>query len=101
MTKKKDYTEAAAWAERDDLELPVGPGTLHGEAAADFGRQVLAGALGGRPSLTALGEHSPRRQVRLPRDVSDTLDQRAREEGRTAAAIMREAIEDYLRRQPA
>jgi len=97
VTTKKDYTEAAACAEGADLELPMGPGTLHGEAAANFGRQVSAKAPGGRPSLTAPGEHSPRRQVRLPQDLSDTLDQRALEEGRTAGAIMREAIELYLR----
>ncbi len=99
----KDYAAAAAWAEHE-MVLPVDSTTaLRGEAAAAFGRGMVARAVG-RPALdpaAAAGEHSPRRQVRLPRALSDDVDQLAATQGRTAAEVMREAITDYLTRNQA
>ena len=53
----------------------------------------------GRPGLdgTAGIGRSPKRQVRLPRDLDQLLDQRAREQHRTPSELMRDAIDRYLR----
>lgn len=58
------------------------------EVRATLGRPGLSGNPGtGR---------SPKRQVRLPRDLDQLLDQRAALEHRTASEIMRDAIGQYL-----
>lgn len=45
---------------------------------------------------------SPRRQVRLPAELSQRLDDYADQQGRTASAVMREAITSFLdHRMPA
>lgn len=101
--QEKDYAAVAAWAEHE-MVLPTDSKTaLRGEAAAAFGRDLVARAVG-RPALdpaTARGEHSPRRQVRLPQTLSDDVDQLAATQGRTAAEVMRDAIADYLTRNKA
>ena len=72
MCPSKSYEAAAEWAERD-ATLPARSATaLRGDDAAEFGRSVVARALG-RPSIdpgAKPGEQAPRRQVRLPRAVS-------------------------------
>lgn len=52
----------------------------------------------GRPSLdgSAGSGRSPRRQVRLPHDLDQLLDQRAAEQHRTPSELMRDAIDRYL-----
>lgn len=52
----------------------------------------------GRPGLTGDtgAGRSPKRQVRLPRDLDQLLDQRAAELHRTPSDLMRDAIDRYL-----
>ena len=96
MSEKDFYADAAEWAERD-MVLPTNSTTaLRGDDAAAF----LARAVG-RPALdpdAARGEYSPRRQVRLPRALSDDIDELAAAQGRAASSVMREAIADYVDR---
>lgn len=93
----------AAWAEHE-MVLPVDSTTaLRGEAAAAFGRNMVARAVG-RPALdpaAAHGEHSPMRQVCLPQALSDDVDHLAAIQGRTAAEVTRYAIANYLTRNKA
>ena len=100
MSEKDFSADAAEWAERD-MVLPTNSTTaLRGDDAAAFGRGVLARAVG-RPALdpdAARGEYSPRRQVRLPRALSDDIDELAAAQGRAASSVMREAIADYVDR---
>lgn len=103
------YERLAAEVGADDWQLPTdavvtpGRGELPGrdhltpflsddemEAATRRGR--------GRPRLSASGSgHSPKRQVRLPVEVDAALVRLARDQGRTPSAVMRQAIEDYVR----
>lgn len=100
MCPSKSYEAAAEWAERD-ATLPARSATaLRGDDAAEFGRSVVARALG-RPSIdpgAKPGEQAPRRQVRLPRAVSDQIDRIAAIQGRSASDVMREAITTYVER---
>lgn len=102
MGQSKDYTAAADWAEHE-MVLPKNSGSaLVGDDAAAFGKDLLRRA--GRPSVdpaAAPGEHSPRRQVRLPKALSDDVDHLAKAQGRSAAEVMRNAIADYLSRSKA
>ena len=91
------YNALADWAESDDRELHPEQGAS-GPQSRDAARDLLRRA-GGRPSLTkaaAAGEHSPRRQVRLPKPLSDRLDALAATENRSASDLMREAITEYV-----
>jgi hypothetical protein len=66
--------------------------------AADYTVDDVRVALG-RPSLSGgpgTGR-SPKRQVRLPLELDQLLDQRMRVEQRTASEILRDALERYLR----
>lgn len=54
---------------------------------------------GGRPSVDPAaqpGEHSPRRQVRLSRSLSDRVDDLAKRDNRRPSDLMREAIAEYV-----
>ncbi|MET3642796.1 hypothetical protein ABIC73_004399 [Prescottella equi] len=97
--KKKNYDEAADWAEHE-MTLPENSKTARrGAAAAEAGRALLARAHAGRPSLDPQakpGEESPRRQVRLPLAVSEQVDALAAAQGRRAAEVMRDAITMYV-----
>lgn len=88
--------ELAAWAASDDARPRRGQTTLTGEAARAYSRDLLARA--GQQPLEPMpkGQTSPRRQVRLPGEVSARLDAFARAHDRTPSAVMREAIERYL-----
>jgi hypothetical protein len=94
---QQHYHELAEWAESDDRELHPEK-ALRGRQAAEASRELLRRA-GGRPSIDrdpdATGA-APRRQVRLPRNVSKRLDDLAAEQGRRASDIMRDAITTYL-----
>ncbi len=98
-----DYKAAAEWAE-DDMVLPMNSTTaLHGAAAAQHGRDALERALGGRPALDPAavpGQHARKRQVRLPADVDRHLDALALAQHRSASAVLRDALNDYLHRHP-
>lgn len=98
MTKtEKGYDVMADWAE-NDIRLPVESATAQrGAAAAAVGRELLQRSAG-RPRLGgASGQKaSPRRQVRLPDDISKSVDLLAAREGRKASEIMREAITEYV-----
>jgi hypothetical protein len=91
------YHELAEWAESPDRELHPEK-ALRGRQAAEASRELLRRA-GGRPSIDSDPDATgaaPRRQVRLPRNVSTRLDNCAAEQGRRASDIMRDAITTYL-----
>lgn len=94
-----DLDALTAWAESDDPADVPGT-TRHDEEAARAGKAELA--LAGRPTLGhrhATGNgRSPRRQVRLPHDLSDRLDRLARQAGKNPSMLIRDAVEDYLDR---
>ena len=58
------------------------------EVRARLGRPGLGGSVG--------SGRSPKRQVRLPHDLDQLLDQRAAEQHRTPSELMRDAIDPYL-----
>ena len=94
----KDYNDAADWAEHDMVLPKNSKSALRGHDAAAFGAEVLRRA-GGRPALdptATAGTHSPRRQVRLPQELSDQVDELATRAGTRPASIMRQAIQDYV-----
>lgn len=70
-------------------------------AAAELAEEALAGvARRGRPTLdpaAAPGERSPRVTFRVPAQTRRRLEERAREQGRPVADVVREAVEQYLR----
>lgn len=83
--------------------------TVLGRSAAESGRAMLEGvlggpsaverALGGRPPLSPdapRGHRSPVRSLRLPVELSRRLDEVAESEGRRASDIMRDALTEYL-----
>lgn len=97
MSDRTDKLEA--WAASDAFKPKADdPGVLRGDAAREFGRDLLERAGRGRPALEpmAKGETSPRRQVRLPGGLSDLVDQLAADQGRTPSDLMREAIATYV-----
>jgi hypothetical protein len=51
----------------------------------------------GRPSLTANSVESPQVKVRVPVKLKKALDKEAKRRGETASAIVREALEKYLK----
>ncbi len=53
----------------------------------------------GRPALGAPGTRAPALAVRLPTELKDELDERAKEEGRRPSELVRDAVTQYL--QPA
>lgn len=103
MATEKDYQRAADWAE-DTMKLaPHAPSSLHGTAAADFGRDLIERATAGRPSIDPAGrpgQHSPVRQVRLPAEVSNQLDALATTQHRRVSAVIRDAVTEYLSTHP-
>jgi hypothetical protein len=51
----------------------------------------------GRPSLTAKSVESPQVKVRVPVKLKRALDKEAKRRGETTSAIVREALEKYLK----
>ncbi len=99
MNTDKDYNALADWAEHD-MTLPRNSSTaLRGADAAEAGRALLERAGAGRPALdptTARGSESPKRQVRLPRPLSEQLDRIAAQQHRRPSAVMRDAVAEYI-----
>jgi hypothetical protein len=103
------YDRLSAQLEDDDFELPadalVHPGNDDGLGRAYLAPHMTAEELDaathrgrGRPRLSGTGfGHSTKRQVRLSDEVDAALVRLANEQGRTPSAVMRQAIEDYLR----
>jgi len=93
------YRDAAEWAEHD-MELPKNSTTaLRGQAAADFGRDLIERSRRGRPSIDpdkAPGEQTRVRQVRLPGTMDDNLVAFADEHHTNPSAVMRDALQEYL-----
>jgi hypothetical protein len=93
------YGDAAEWAEHD-MELPENSrSALRGQAAADFGRDLIERSRRGRPSIDpdkTPGEPTRVRQVRLPGRTDDNLAAFAAANNTNPSAVMREAIEEYL-----
>jgi len=94
----KDFDAISEWAEHD-MTLPKNStSAVRGTAAAAIGRELLERV--GRPSLdpeAEPGAESPRRQVRLPRPLSNQVNEIAERQGRKPAAVMRDAIAEYVR----
>ena len=96
MNSSNDYDKMADWAESDTVFDAQTAVTLNGDAAGEVGRAVL----GGRPNLgsESAGQGvSPRRQVRLPRDLDAKLDAYMQEHGISASEVIRRALSDFLR----
>jgi hypothetical protein len=51
----------------------------------------------GRPSLTAKNVESPQLKVRVPKKLKKALDKEAKRRGETKSAIVREALEKFLK----
>lgn len=70
------------------------------QAAAELAEEALALVRRGRPTVdpdAGPGERSPRVTFRVPAQTRRRLEQRAREQGRPVADVLREAVEQYLR----
>jgi hypothetical protein len=102
------YAAMAEWAESDAGLIPEGA-TIIRSTGDGAGRALLEAALGsaeavdraiGRPTLdgTVATGKSPTRQVRLPRDLDALLTERASAEHRKPSELMREALDQYLRK---
>lgn len=101
MIDQDHYHQLADWAESPDRDFDPDR-AVTGAAAAKAGQDLLR-KVGGRPSIdpnAPAGGHSPRRQVRLPRDISDRLDQLAANQKRSPSDVMREAISTYVTSHP-
>lgn len=102
--KNADYDELAEWAEHD-MTLPMDSATARrGDDAAAAGRALLERVGAGRPSLardTGISGESPKRQVRLPRPLSNKLDELAERQDRNPSELMREAVEEYIQKHSA
>ena len=99
MTTEKDYPAAADWAEHEMTLKPHSRTARRGAVAADYGREVVERASGGRPSIdpnAGPGQHARKRQVRLSAEIDQRLTALALAQQRSASAIMREALTDYF-----
>ncbi len=70
------------------------------KAAEELAEEALAIGRRGRPTIdpdAGPGERSPRMTFRVPAQTRRRLEQRAREQGRPVADVVREAVEQYLR----
>ena len=99
MTTEKDYQAAADWAEHEMTLKSHSRTARRGAVAADYGRETIERASGGRPSIdpnASPGEHARKRQVRLSAEIDQRLTALASAQQRSASDIMREALADYL-----
>ncbi len=81
----------------DDEDVRRPDSTRLTEQAAE---EALAIGRRGRPTIdpdAGPGERSPRMTFRVPAQTRRRLEQRAREQGRPVADVVREAVEQYLR----
>lgn len=91
-----DLAELTAWAESDG---PVDDGFILGDEE-DRRLADRTMRMAGRPALgshRATGEgRSPRRQVRLPRELNDELDRFAKQTDTTPSEVIRDAVGEYI-----
>jgi predicted transcriptional regulator len=99
MGKARDYEAAADWAEHTMTLKPKSATALRGDDAAKRGREVLAKALGGRPSIdpAALpGQHARVRQVRVSTEIDARIVALAADRNVKASDIIRDALTSYF-----
>lgn len=83
----------------EDVRRPDGS-RLTTRAAADLAEEALALVRRGRPAVdpdAGPGERSPRMTFRVPTQTRRRLEQRAIEQGRPVADVLRDAVEQYLK----
>lgn len=91
----EDYSAAADWAERD-MTLPRNSTSARrGQAAADFGRDLLAKA-GGRPPMPDDQRLAATVQVRLTVTQKRELAELADRLGVKPSALARDALHAYV-----
>lgn len=115
MRPDQHYEDAAEWADKEmDLaQLPKGAKIQRGAEAAAAGRALLEQAMGsqeldavlgrGKPKLNAgapAGTKADVRQARMPDSMIQALDALAKQRGVKSAVVIREAVAEYLERNP-
>ncbi|MBZ8176202.1 ribbon-helix-helix protein, CopG family [Corynebacterium sp. 3HC-13] len=102
-----NYEQLSRWAESDHaitaLQDTIQARGIH-YRTEESDTVLKEFAQAGRPTLghTNSGQGtSPRRQVRLPKNLSDALDRYALNHGMSASQVMREAITQFLNNQAA
>lgn len=83
----------------EDLRRPDGS-RLTEQAARELAEEAVALVRRGRPAVdpdAGPGERSPRVTFRVPAQTRRRLEERAREQCRPVADVLREAVEQYLR----
>jgi len=83
----------------EDVRRPDGS-RLTEQAAKELAEEAVTIGRRGRPAVdpeVGPGERTPRVTFRIPAQTRRLLDQRAREEGRPIADVLRDAVEQYLR----
>jgi hypothetical protein len=91
------YNALADWAESDKPEIHL-EDAQSGPESREATRELLRRAAG-RPTIDPAAEpgaHAPRRQVRLPRTLSNRVDDLARRDNRSPSDLMRQAITEYV-----
>lgn len=105
--EEERYARAADWAESMEsipLEATVVDATINqdGRTLMEdlYGSSEAVDRAMGRPSVDGrmTRGHSPVRQVRLPRELDALLAERAEQEHRRPSEVMREALDQYLRK---
>ncbi|MCP3425151.1 CopG family transcriptional regulator [Rothia sp. AR01] len=101
MNPTPDHEALSRWAESDAMPEAIKTaetireGTPENHAA----ERAMLEAVTGRPNLGAVHSGagaSPRRQVRLPKAMSDRLDAFAEAEHKKPSEVIREALEKHL-----
>jgi hypothetical protein len=80
---------------REVIRLKNGKRLTNALAAKMAGEAVKQAV--GRPSLSAKSVESPQIKARIPVKLKKALDREAKRRGETNSAIIREALEKYLR----
>ncbi|MGH3549437.1 MAG: ribbon-helix-helix protein, CopG family [Pseudonocardiaceae bacterium] len=83
----------------EDVRRPDGT-RLSEHAAQQLASEAITTGRRGRPAVdpdVSPGERSPRVTFRVPAQTRRQLEQRARDQGRPVADVLREAVERYLR----
>ena len=83
----------------EDVRRPDGT-RLTEDAAQELADEAIRLGRRGRPAVdpeVGSGGRSPRVTFRIPAQTRRRLEQRAREQGRRVADVVRDAVEQYLR----
>ncbi len=79
--------------EKEAVYLPDGT-RITEELAAAWSDEIAQRR--GRPSLTAPRTHSPQIAFRVPAELREAAERRARREGKSMSELVRKALEEYL-----